>query len=218
MDGRLPCSEHTSKPRTRNAAFFGGFGLSDDVFGEPAAASNSSNSCASSSPVEGAGGGSTTGSSSTGGSGGGGAGVSSTVSALGGIASPQNSHVPLFVGRFSNMQTGHSHFSPSSAIFVRGGRGGGCLGRGRVGCLFFPAGLRGGVRSPWCAARAVARPGATTDERGVFAWCAARLRFAKPRLDYLAACKTLAMSPHVSGLLGATTRARASHVPERSSP
>ena len=102
------------------SGFFWLFGLVCEVFGEPAAASNSSRSCASSSPVDGAGGGSTTGSSSTGGStgAGGGAGVSSTASARGGIASPQNSHVPRFVGRFSNMQTGHSHFSPSSAMVV----------------------------------------------------------------------------------------------------
>ena len=130
MDGRFPCSEQTSKPLTLKAAFFGALGLSDDVFGEPAAASNSSSNCASSSPVEGAGGGSGTGSSSTGGSTGAGGGASSTASALGGIASPQNSQVPRLVGRFSNMQTGHSHFSPSSAIFSRGRVGG-----GRVGCL-----------------------------------------------------------------------------------
>ena len=55
-----------------------------------------------------------------------GAGVSSTASFLGGIASPQNSHVPLLVGKFSNMQTGHSHFSPSSAMVVYGGRVRGC--------------------------------------------------------------------------------------------
>ena len=175
MDGRFPCSEHTSKPRTRKAAFFGALGLSDDVLGLPAAASNSSSNCASSSPVEGAGGGSTTGSSSTGGSTGAGGGVSAAASARGGIASPQNSHVPRFVGKFSNMQTGHSHFSPSSAMAQS--RGGG----GRVGWLFFPAGLRGGVRSPWCAARAVARPGATTDERGVFGGAPLVVVFAQPR-------------------------------------
>ena len=47
-------------------------------------------------------------------------------SARGGIASPQNSQVPLLVGKFSNMQTGHSHFSPSSAMVVYGGRVRGC--------------------------------------------------------------------------------------------